>query len=100
MTLDLELMGKRIWDARERKGWTITDLANFSGVSRTQTKGIEYGRIKPRLETLMLLCVALEVSADWLLGLTDVQETYTRRAADEARREMLAEKKRREGAWF
>lgn len=51
-----------IYDYRAKKGLTIRDLANISGVSKTQINDIENGIKHPTIFTLCLLSLALNVS--------------------------------------
>ena len=54
--------------AKDRRGLTYKELAEKSGLSpRTVAYAIRAGRM--RTDTLVRLCLALNVSADWVLGL-------------------------------
>ncbi len=48
-----------------------TELAKAVGVSKQCISDYKSGRSVPSIDTLYLLCKALDVSADYLLGLTD-----------------------------
>ncbi len=48
-----------------------TDLARTVGVSKQCISDYKAGKSMPSLDTLYLLCKALDVSADYLLGLED-----------------------------
>lgn len=72
---DMRRLGRRLAQARERKGWTQQMLATHSRVGQNQISRLESGQ-KPRLEvdTLERLCRALGCTSDYLLGLTDDDE--------------------------
>jgi transcriptional regulator with XRE-family HTH domain len=72
MTLNMEILGKRIVAAREQIGWSQRELVRISGVGQNNLSVLEQGK-KPgvRADTVVRLAEALGVSADYLLGLTD-----------------------------
>lgn len=47
------------------------EIAKFCNTSKQNISNFKAGRSFPSIETLYLLCECLEVSADYLLGLTD-----------------------------
>ncbi len=48
---------------------TQSELAKKVGVSKQSISDFKNGRSFPSIQTLALICVALDVSADYLLGL-------------------------------
>jgi transcriptional regulator with XRE-family HTH domain len=58
-------------EARERAGYTQEDLAYMTGLPRSAIAMWETGKADPRLKHLVLVCRALHISADVLLGLDD-----------------------------
>ena len=60
--------GKIITRAREEKGWSQTDLANNSGISRVMIGKYERGEAIPSLEAAKKIADAFEVSLDYLVG--------------------------------
>lgn len=48
-----------------------SDLAAAAGVTKQCISDYKYGRSVPSIDTLYLICKYLDVSADYLLGLTD-----------------------------
>ena len=58
----------RLKAARKAKGWTMATLARKSGVTEGHISHCEYGKFTPRMDTLMWLAEALNVSMDWLAG--------------------------------
>lgn len=65
------MIGARIRQARVQAGLTRSELER-AGISHAQLWRIETGASRPSVETLALLAHALNVSADWLLGLSAV----------------------------
>lgn len=53
-------------------GKTQVEIANAVNVSKQCVSDYKTGKSVPSLETLYLLCQFLDVSADYLLGLTDL----------------------------
>ena len=49
------------------------DVADSIGVTKNKWSTWELGKYEPDLETLTLICEKFNVSADWILGLQDVQ---------------------------
>lgn len=60
--------GKIIADLREQKGWSQTDLADKSKVSRVMIGKYERGEAVPSIEAAKKIADALEVSLDYLVG--------------------------------
>lgn len=60
--------GKIIVHLREEKGWSQTNLANRSSVSRVMIGKYERGEAIPSIETAKKIADALEVSLDYLVG--------------------------------
>ena len=56
--------------ARQRKTIKEKDLAKICNVSPTTYSGWENGSRQPRISKIRILCHALDVSADYLLGLS------------------------------
>lgn len=67
----LDALGARVESARFAIGLTQAELAERVGCSRCMVVYVEQARYQPSSHLLMRLCVALEVSADWLLGMTE-----------------------------
>jgi putative transcriptional regulator len=63
-----ERIGKRIIQARERLGWTQSELARHIKKPRQHLSQIEQGKQQPRAELLIELAEVLGVSVDYLLG--------------------------------
>lgn len=67
--MDYVLLGKRVRIRRNVLGITQEGLAEKIGVSTSFIGHIERGSRKLSVDTLYALCKALDVSADFLLGL-------------------------------
>lgn len=67
MTLDYELLGKRLAKARKRKKLTQETLAEQTNLANNYISNIENSRSIPSLETLMKLCTALDVTPNEIL---------------------------------
>jgi len=66
------LRGDRIKAARVARGWTQKDLSEKSGLHVPLLSELERGSGRDiRISTLAALARALEVSADYLLGLSN-----------------------------
>jgi repressor LexA len=63
--------GQRIRELRVRRGLTRRGLEDASGISQRQIAYLEDDTKEPKRETLRALALALETTADYLLGLSD-----------------------------
>lgn len=59
-----DALGPLLCELREGKGLSLTELAERTGLSRQCIKNTEKGKSRPRHETVMRLCDALEISWD------------------------------------
>lgn len=50
-----------LWEQRTKHNLTLLELAEITGVSKTQINAIENSRVSPRLDTLERLAVGLGV---------------------------------------
>lgn len=76
---DQTLFGARLLELRTSYGEKQPDLANVLGVSVTQISELENGKKGTTLERFALICEHYNVSADYLLGLTDEPKPYKRK---------------------
>ena len=60
-------VGRRIAEARRAKGYSQEQLAGEISISIQSVSSIELGKKSARLENLLNICKALDVSADYLL---------------------------------
>lgn len=65
------MIAERIREAREAAGHTQTSLAELMGITHQQVWRWESGKIIPEAQKIALLAKALNVSSDYLLGLSD-----------------------------
>lgn len=69
-------LGQRIAEARKARGLSRKQAAKLIGVSLSVLRYWENGNRTPTAYSLCLICMAYEVSADWLLGIrTEDKET-------------------------
>ena len=64
----------RIRELREARGWNQKDLADQISSTRQAVGHYETGRRSPDLETLGKLCDVFGVTADYLLGRSDMPQ--------------------------
>src|SRR5262245_3639612 len=77
-------LGKKIRDLRQRRGFTVQQLAEASGLSKGFISQIENHRTSPSLATLHDLARALDTSAAYLV-VDEEQEPCIVRATDRLR---------------
>ena len=66
-----ELFAERLLALRKERGEKQEELAQLLGVSRPHVSEMEQGNKGTSLERFALLCEHYNVTADYLLGLTD-----------------------------
>lgn len=64
-------IGKNIKSIREQKGISQKDFAAMINSKNTTVSNWEKGLTRPDVDTLSIICKALNVSADLLLGIDD-----------------------------
>lgn len=64
-------LGKRLRDVRMDRGITQYEMSIELGISLRVYQSYEQGKHNPSLENLVVIAGKLDVSTDWLLGLTD-----------------------------
>lgn len=62
---------ERLKNAREMRKWSRMDLSTYSGVDNSLIGRYEKGLSEPTASSLIGLAQALDVSTDYLLGLTN-----------------------------
>ena len=73
--IDYVKMGQKVRLCRIKLGLTQVKLAECAGVSATFVGHIERGSRIPSLETLAALSRVLDVSTDYLLGLSTIPQS-------------------------
>lgn len=66
------ILGARVRDLRERRNWSQPELAYRSGLHPTDISLLENERKDLVTARFLRLVIALDTSADYLLGLTDM----------------------------
>ena len=61
----------KLKELRKEKNLTQKELAKILDISTTCYAGYEQGYREPDIKTLKKLCIILDVSADFLIGLED-----------------------------
>ncbi|MBQ3513476.1 MAG: helix-turn-helix transcriptional regulator [Lachnospiraceae bacterium] len=51
-----------LWQLRTRNNYTLMQLAEITGISKSEINAIENGKVSPRLETLESLAAGLGVN--------------------------------------
>jgi len=62
---------ERLKEVRKLGDVTQKQVADGAQISENQYQSYEYGKHKPSIDTVIKLCLYLNVSADYLLGLSD-----------------------------
>lgn len=66
-----DLLAQRLGELRRARGWTQVDLAKKCGINYTTINKIESRQRKPTVSVLFLFCEVLNVSSDYLIGISD-----------------------------
>ncbi|MFH8135802.1 helix-turn-helix domain-containing protein [Pantoea osteomyelitidis] len=66
-------IGQKVRQERERRGWSLTELAENSGVSRAMIHKIESGKSSPTATLLARLSGSFDMSMSQLLAQTEVR---------------------------
>ena len=74
-----EIFGQRLRSARKARGEKQEDLGQLLGVGKSQISEMERGSASTTLEKLSFICEYYNISADYLLGLTDDPKPHKRR---------------------
>jgi transcriptional regulator with XRE-family HTH domain len=78
--IDLKKLGERVRFLRTGKGWTLSDLAERSGVSKAYISDLENAAAgKPNIQYVFSIAVALDVTLDELLRDTTSKEHSARK---------------------
>lgn len=75
--IEMSMLGERLTDLREERGWSKTYTAGKLGVKAMSTyANWEYGNREPDAQMLSKMADLFEVTVDYLLGRSD-QRDYT-----------------------
>ena len=67
MTIDYKQMGLRIGSRRRELGMKQKELAEKAGFSDNYISSIETGKSVPTIDTLVSICLALDITPDYCL---------------------------------
>ena len=70
---------ERLRIIREDRDFTQAQIGKLLDKSQQGYNHIEAGRAELKIEDLVKLCKYYDVSADYLIGLTDIPKTYRER---------------------
>ena len=73
------LFGQRIKALRQQAGETQSQLGELLSITKGRISEIESGNNTTSLDRVALICEHYNVSADYLLGLTDEPKPYKRK---------------------
>lgn len=76
----MDTIGKRLVYARKLRGYTQSDLAEASCVSRGVIANLETNRASTQMVYLLAFCQALDINQDWLLHGTGPIESDSERS--------------------
>ena len=71
-------MATRLRRVREQRGFTLTEMAERTGISKSTLSRLENGQRKPSLELLLPLAQAYRVPLDDLVGAPEVGDPRIR----------------------
>ena len=70
------LFAKRLRELRKEKGVSQVQLGELLGYGDTAISSYETGRNEPSYTDLIRICEVLDVSADYILGISDIRRPY------------------------
>ena len=79
----MQYFGVRLRDLRLEKHMTQQQLADKTGMAKGTISAYEQGKKYPSVEVLIKLCNTFQVSADYLLGLSDDLQLMKSNLTDE-----------------
>jgi transcriptional regulator with XRE-family HTH domain len=74
----LDLVGPRLRRVREQRGFTLTEVAHSTGISKSTLSRLENGQRRPSLELLLPLAQTYRVPIDDLVGAPEVGDPRIR----------------------
>lgn len=93
-------IGKRIKELRKAAGMTQSELASRLGISASAVGMYEQGRREPDSNIMVKLCTVFDVSGDYLLGNTDLNDSKTNVEVSEVFDEFTKKLSMQEGLMF
>lgn len=67
LIFDKQVIGNKLFSFRKKSGLTQAELAETSGISDRTYADIERGTVNMKLETLLQICNALQITPDEIL---------------------------------
>ena len=86
----MQLEASRLIQLRNERQLSQIDLANQLGIGPNQISRYETGQNTPGAEILFDLATFFDVSADYLLGLTDTRRNFSRELSELESRILVA----------
>lgn len=72
------MIGARLRELREERGWSVAELAREAGVDRNSISQVEKGAsTAPSFPNGVRLAIALGIAPEYLAGLTDEKRPYS-----------------------
>ncbi len=71
------MFASRLKEKRESFGYSQAQAAEAIDIAPSSYSTYETGRQKPRIDVLMRICMAFDVSADWMLGFDRIESIVT-----------------------
>lgn len=59
-----EVLGKKIKDFRKKKGYTIVDMVELTGINKSNYSHMENGKLNFTLDSLSKICEVLNIDID------------------------------------
>jgi transcriptional regulator with XRE-family HTH domain len=76
MDIDIKKLGKRVTEKRTELGWSITQLADKCGLSRSYVSLVEHGGTSASLKVFVIIANTLKVRISWLMGEDDSSHVF------------------------
>ena len=73
------MIGERLAEVRKDHGDTQADLARHLNISLPTVRSWEQERSSPSHELLIAICKLYQISADYLLGISNIDPVYLKR---------------------
>lgn len=77
------IIGNAIKEARKKKGLSQSELADLSGLNRNSIYNYETGKREPRIDALVAIAKALEISIDYFFETPSILSQVARQAAEQ-----------------
>ena len=85
------MIGQRLKEIREEREYTQEYLGMKIGKCKRTISSYENNASKPKLDDFVVICETLNISSDYLLGLTDVPKSYKEKDSSSINQKALIE---------